>query len=162
MRAIYGRNWRNFTTALHLPAIKEKPTYVIAPLILTRFLSAKGYSLGGHNKTRIHVHEYGLGVEWRRTYNDGKWTLGIGIIPLLCDLETLETCPYIPELMPSTRLGLEGCLNCMWCPKGTFVVTSTLGYSYAKFGAPRSTTTYTGYPANVSGISLGLGIGFRF
>ena len=69
---------------------------------------------------------------------------------------------YVPCLSNQHGCGALATTGFFIYPQEHFMVNVFFSYSYMKFKAPCSKLAYTGFSTNVSGLNLGLGLGWDF
>ncbi|MBI2345018.1 hypothetical protein HYV10_03030 [Candidatus Dependentiae bacterium] len=125
------------------------------------FLTKKGYSLGGHDATRVTMAPVGVGLKYMYSMGNGDIYVGLGALPTY--LKTKDCSPFVIPIR--SGWGIGGIVKAGYYQqiyKGLYIDIFA-DYSFAKVKFPCcDELTIQSYAAHVNGVSLGLGIVYRF
>jgi hypothetical protein len=161
VRQIFGSVWQNYGLAFdHIHPF----TKILKPLSFfgqVNYLFSHGHSEGGNQKTHIQLIPLTFGLKWIQEVHE-KIDFYVGAAPRYYFMKIDNNSSYVPQHKNSNGCGAYVTVGSFFHPVCNLMINLFLDYSFMKFKAPSSTSLYTGFSTNVSGLSLGGGIGWIF
>lgn len=162
LRKIYGVAWQNYGFMVnHIPQAHEEGVRPVSLFGSLNYILAHGASTNGGERTDIQLVPLVVGLKWFKAINDHVEVYVAGA-PRFCFMKIANASVYVPATQKSRTLGGYIGVGSFMVLPSNMMIDFCLDYTYAKFQAAPSTDTYIGFPTNASGISLGVGLGWRF
>lgn len=129
------------------------------------YLFAKGHSftcnLICQQDTHIRLVPLTAGLKWIQTIND-RVEVYVGAAPKYYFMHIHNETSFVPCFSSQNGCGGYATTGAFFYPTEHFMMNIFLSYSYMNFAAPCSTPEFIGFRTNVSGLNLGLGMGWDF
>lgn len=161
VRKIFGTVWQNYgITFDHMQPFTNK-WHPLSFFGQFNYLFSKGYSIAGHQRTHIQLIPITFGLKWIQSVHPNIEVYA-GAAPRYYFMRIKNDTSYVPRHTNTSNCGAYFTIGSFFYPVCDCMINLFVDYSYIKFKAPSSTPLYTGFSTNVSGVSLGGGIGWNF
>jgi hypothetical protein len=125
------------------------------------FFTQKGYSINGHNRTRVTFVPIGFGIKYLIACSNMDFYAGAGVLATY--LQTKDDSPFVFHRPSKWGVGGIWKAGCNIYLSPCIFLDIFADYSYIKIGFNNTNNgTIQRHKGNLSGASLGAGIGYKF
>jgi hypothetical protein len=160
-RDIYGKGAALFGPEITVDICDTHRWYAFASV---DYLKKDGHSIGLCNDTTVRMVPLAFGLKYFQPVCFGNLYAGLGFQPV--HLKTTNCSPFAVQETSQWCLGGIAKLGTYVDLKCNFVLDFFANYSFVRAGCPKlcraETETLTPLKANISGVILGVGLGYRF
>jgi hypothetical protein len=158
VRKIYSKSWVDYGVYISQDICLQRCLSLFAG---ADYLARDGYSLGGHQKTRLQLVPLTFGLKWTQpAISVIDWY--IGLAPRIYWAYIRDHNPISNSRIHKTALGIYATTGIFIKPVRHFFIDLFLNYSYATLGAPHTPYLVEGHSLQVGGIHAGGGLGYIF
>jgi hypothetical protein len=125
------------------------------------YLYSNGESIGGKNHTKIEAVPITLGLKWIKSVHKNV-EFYIGAAPKYYFMWIKNDSDLVPRKSHKSSCGGYATVGSFFYPVQGLMIDLFLSYSYVRFDAPKSSSSFKGVSTNLSGFNLGSGIGWKF
>jgi hypothetical protein len=161
VRNVYGNVWQNYGITFDHIQPFSGTFQPISFFGQVNYLFSHGCSEGGNQPTHIQLVPITFGLKWIQNIHNNV-ELYMGIAPRYYFMAIDNNSSYVPNHQNNNGCGAYITAGSFFYPIKNCMINLFLDYSYMKFKAPCSTSYYESFSTNVSGFSLGGGIGWHF
>lgn len=164
IQEIYGNVWPDVAVAIdHIQPFEKVPELSFFGSVDYLFKHGQSIAcnLACHQDTRIRLIPLTFGLKWIHTFND-RVEVYVGAAPKYYFMHIHNDSAFVPCSSSKNGCGGYATAGTFLYPTEHFMMNIFLSYSYMNFSAPCSTATLVGFRTNVSGVNLGLGMGWNF
>ena len=160
IQGIYGDVWPDVALIVdHIQPFDRVPQLSFFGQI--DYLFKDGFSLDFHEATTIQLVPITFGVKWIEPFRDDV-EIYFGVAPKYYFMHTTNDSTYVPSSSSENGCGVLANIGTFIYPTEHFMIDVFFSYSYMNFAAPASTPGVVGFATNVSGFTLGVGLGYAF
>jgi len=130
----------------------------IYPWVSMGLFNKSGQTVAENTKTRITIIPLGLGFKYQFCWKNIKPYLGMGV--LASYLYAQDDSPFVVKVRNKWGAGVIGKFGLMYDITDRFFADFYFDYSWTRIDF-NDTTKTVGRTADISGIAIGVGLGFR-